>query len=70
LAFAIPKRVGNAVTRNRLRRQLREVFRELERDGRLVPADYLVLVGPGAAGSPFTELRRLTDRLIEQAGQR
>jgi ribonuclease P protein component len=46
LGLAVPKRTGNAVARNRIKRQLREVWRErLER----VPAgrDYVLIAKPG-----------------------
>ena len=49
LAFAISRRVGNAVARNRLRRQLRAAAGELERNDALVPAWYLVIVHPGGS---------------------
>jgi ribonuclease P protein component len=43
LGIAVPKRIGSAVTRNRIKRRLREVWRELLPD---VPAgaDYVLLV--------------------------
>jgi len=46
LGLAVPKAAGNAVVRNRIKRQLREVWRErLER----IPADrdYVLIVKPG-----------------------
>jgi ribonuclease P protein component len=53
LAFAIGKRVGNAVVRNRLRRRLREAARRLE----VLPAGlYLVRAKPDAAGLSFQEI--------------
>jgi ribonuclease P protein component len=53
LAFAIGKRVGNAVVRNRLRRRLREAARQLE----VLPAGYyLVRARPAAAALNFQEV--------------
>ena len=46
--LSVPRAVGNAVTRNRIKRQLRELWRaRLDR----VPAgqDYVLIVRPGAA---------------------
>ena len=44
LAFAIPRKVGNAVIRNRCRRRLRPLFVEHHRAGRLRPGAYLLQV--------------------------
>jgi ribonuclease P protein component len=56
LGLSVPKRVGPAPRRNRVRRRLREIFRRNRaalrgRGGRLV-----VNVRPSAAGAPFDEL--------------
>src|SRR3954447_4132035 len=50
LGLAVPRAAGNAVARNRIKRQLREVWRErLER----VPAgrDYVLIAKPGLANA-------------------
>lgn len=55
MACAISRRVGSAVVRNRLRRQLREAARAATRRGELPIGWYLVIVAPGAVGlSMFT----------------
>jgi ribonuclease P protein component len=48
LGLAVPKAVGTAVDRNRVKRQLRETWRELEGE---VPAgrDYVLFARPGIA---------------------
>jgi ribonuclease P protein component len=50
LGLAVPKSVGSAVVRNRLKRQLRETWQALARD---VPAgrDYVLVARPGV-GEP------------------
>ena len=63
VAFAVGRRVGAAVVRNRLRRRLRAVWRGLD-----VPAgDYLIVAAPPAAQLSFDELgdrlRAAVDRL-------
>lgn len=55
VAFSIGRRVGSAVTRNRLRRRLRELMRE--RAGELAPGSYLVAARPEATGLSFSDLR-------------
>ncbi|MGB3411691.1 MAG: ribonuclease P protein component [Microthrixaceae bacterium] len=57
VAYAIPRIVGPAVVRNRLRRQLRVVMSDLEELGELAPAAYLVVVRPGARGADMQTLR-------------
>jgi len=56
LACAIPRRYGNAVRRNRLRRLYREAFRQAKAE---LPAGYDVLLSPprGAGEPPLGALR-------------
>ena len=46
LGLAVSRRLGGAVERNRIKRQLRAAFGEL-RDGVPAGADYVVIVRPG-----------------------
>jgi ribonuclease P protein component len=59
IAFAIGRRVGPAVARNRLRRQLRAIFAEANP----APGAYLVSVTPASTGArqslPTAELREM-----------
>jgi RNase P protein component len=48
VAFAIGRRVGSAVVRNRLRRRLRDEVARLASDGQLRPGAYLVGLSPAA----------------------
>ena len=48
LGLAVPRAAGNAVVRNRIKRQLREIWRERLTAGALSPAsDYVIVVRPG-----------------------
>jgi ribonuclease P protein component len=62
-AFAVSRRVGPAVTRNRIRRRLRAILRELD----LAPGAYLVVAGSAAATTPYEELRAHAARAAEAA---
>ena len=55
MAFSIGRRVGPAVTRNRLRRRLRELLRETAPG--MAPGSYLIAARPEAAELSFSDLR-------------
>lgn len=66
VAYAITKRVGGAVERNRLRRRLRAVFADLasEEPGEVPAGVLLVSAGPEASGRGPEELRNDVRRLL------
>jgi ribonuclease P protein component len=58
VAFAVARRHGSAVRRNRLRRRLRAAVGELERSGAVGPGTYLVSPRRPSTGEvPFPALR-------------
>ena len=65
VAFAIGRKVGGAVVRNRLRRRLRAIAAELE----LPPGAYLIGAAPAAATVPFGELRALVSRAVQDVAR-
>ena len=71
LGIAIPKKVGGAVVRNRIKRQLREIWRSrLER----VPkgCDFVLVARPGLAEAAeaqgFEWLSERVDEVVSKAG--
>ena len=70
VAYAVGRRVGGAVVRNRVRRQLRAVMRSLHAAGALSPGAYLVSVFPGADRLRFADLHRLVVGAVDRLGSR
>lgn len=67
--YIVSKAVGNAVTRNLIRRRMKSVSEELIRDG-VTDIDIVFRAFPAAAGASFDELerelRRAVTRVIER----
>ncbi len=66
IGFVVPRTVGPAVTRNRVRRRLRHLLRDrLER----LPAGsrFVVRVLPPAAAAPYPALAAALDRALDRA---
>jgi ribonuclease P protein component len=64
VAYAVPRKVGTAVVRNRIRRRLRAMITDLDRDGRLDAGLYLVGVRPEAADLDAATLRHHLHRAL------
>ena len=56
VAFAIGRKLGGAVARNRLRRRLRAAFTLAAADGRVPAGSYLATALPAAMAAPFSQL--------------
>ena len=66
LGLSVSRKYGNAVARNRMKRQLREVFRRL-RAGFPRPLDVVMVPRRAAAGLPLAEIAADMRQLVEQA---
>lgn len=67
VAFAIGRRVGTAVLRNRVRRRLRGSLSVLAADGALPAGAYLISAGPAAAGAPYGQLHAMVSTAVRSA---
>lgn len=68
VAYAVGKRVGPAVTRNRVRRRLRASVAR-HRSSLRPGTAYLLGAGPAAATAPFAELDSAVGALLTTAGR-
>ena len=71
VGIVVSSKVGNAVTRNRVRRRLREALRVIAREDSHWPADrgadLLVITRPDAAGASYAQLKDSLQRALVRA---
>ena len=73
LGLSVSKKYGNAVFRNKIKRRLREAFRQ-ERDGFPGPVDVILVPRRGARSHGYreiaAEIRQLVQRALSDRGRR
>ena len=66
VGFSVSKKVGNAVTRNKVKRRLRECFRPFLGD--VKTGLYVIVARPSAAEAAFDTLRKDVRYLLKKQG--
>ncbi|MBQ2956626.1 MAG: ribonuclease P protein component [Clostridia bacterium] len=65
VGFSVSAKVGNSVTRNRVRRRMKEDFRLLRPS--LVPGKYIFIARTGAAEAPYPAMAAEMKSLLKRA---
>ena len=66
VGFSVSKKVGNAVTRNKVKRRLRECFRPYLGD--VKSGLYVIVARPSAAAASFSSLQKDVRYLLKKHG--
>ena len=64
LGTTVSRKVGGAVTRNRVRRRIREIYRRWNGRRELPPLDLVVHAKPAAGTAEFSQLERELEGLL------
>jgi len=67
MGLTVPRAIGGAVVRNRIKRRFREAFR-IHRAEFVGPWDIVINPRRAALDAPFSEIERALQRVIEKCG--
>ena len=67
MAIVVPKACGNAVVRNKIKRWVRECWRDMQEDF-LAGSDSVWIARPSAGRAGYDKIRQEMSRLVQRAG--
>lgn len=70
IGYTVSKKVGNAVTRNRMKRRFRELARAALPHAGIAGADHVLIGRPGANEIEFAELGEHLDSALKRAAKK
>jgi len=70
IGFTVSKKVGNAVTRNRMKRRFRELARAALHESGIAGADHVLIGRPGGNEIAFAELGEHLDSALKRAAKK
>ena len=70
IGYTVSKKVGNSVTRNRMKRRLRELCRAALPESGITGADHVLIGRPGGNDIIFAELGEHLDSALKRAAKK
>lgn len=67
VGLSVSKKLGNAVTRNRVKRHIRAALREITADSELIDADFIIIARKGVESYDFAAVKKNLSHLLRKS---